>query len=176
MSESAASGHPLASFAGRAKEGPWLSYVGHLVSILARGKDTGGQFSAMEAIVRKGYEPPHHVHDHDDEAYYVIEGQFTFRIGEEVVEAGPGDMVFLPKGVPHSWTVEESGARTLWLAMPGGIDEYFEEMSEAVDSYELPEPPESLPLERMGALLSGKYGIHLVGPKEPHDKPKAGVS
>ena len=161
----------VAPFFRRTTQAPWLAYVGHRVKILVRGSETNGALSVMEAIVRKGFEPSRHVHRDDDEAYFVIEGTFHFEVGGVEHVAESGDFVFLPRGVPHSWSVDRSGARTLWLASPGGIDELFEELGEPTDSDELPEPPDPFPMERMRTLLQDKFHVYLA----PRDAVDASV-
>jgi len=154
--------HPLAPFIRGTSRGPWLDYLGNLVTILASAEETAGRFSIMEAIVRKGAEPPRHVHENDDEAYYVLEGRFHFEAGGLEFEAGPGDLVFLPRGVPHGWTIEETGARTLWVASPGGIDGLFTEIGNPTDRPELPPAWDELPLERMREVLENRFLVRFA--------------
>jgi mannose-6-phosphate isomerase-like protein (cupin superfamily) len=63
---------------------------------------------------------PLHVHHADDEAWYVLEGRLRFRIGEEILEAGPGDAVLAPKGTPHAYgnAVRGQPARYLLVMTP----------------------------------------------------------
>jgi mannose-6-phosphate isomerase-like protein (cupin superfamily) len=63
---------------------------------------------------------PLHVHHSDDEAWYVLEGALSFRIGDEVYEAGPGDAVLAPKGTPHAYGNAKRGqlARYLLVMTP----------------------------------------------------------
>ena len=63
----------------------------YLGTWLAEGKDTDGQFSLVEAVIPKGTEPPPHTHTREDEAFYLLEGGITFRLGGQTMEAGPGD-------------------------------------------------------------------------------------
>src|SRR2546421_232795 len=69
-----------------------------------------------------GYEwiAPRHVHHADDEAWYVLEGRLRFRFGEDTFEAGPGDAVLAPKGVPHAYGNARKGepARYLLVMTP----------------------------------------------------------
>ena len=58
---------------------------------------------------------PLHVHHGDDEAWYVLEGTLRFRLGEETVEAGPGDAVMAPKGTPHAYGNARRGERARYL-------------------------------------------------------------
>jgi quercetin dioxygenase-like cupin family protein len=154
--------HPLAPFIRGTSRGPWLDYMGHLVTILARYEDTG-TISVLEAIVRKGFEPPRHVHESDDECYYVLEGRFHFEVGGTEYDAVPGDLIFLPRRVPHGWTAEQDGGRLLWLAVPGGIDELFTELGQPAEAYKLAEePPSDPPIDRMVELLSSKFDISVA--------------
>jgi mannose-6-phosphate isomerase-like protein (cupin superfamily) len=63
---------------------------------------------------------PLHVHHADDEAWYVLEGALSFRIGDEVYEAGPGEAVLAPKGTPHAYGNAKRGqlARYLLVMTP----------------------------------------------------------
>jgi mannose-6-phosphate isomerase-like protein (cupin superfamily) len=63
---------------------------------------------------------PLHVHHADDEAWYVLEGTLRVRLGEEVIEAGPGAAVFAPKGTPHAYGNARKGepARYLLVLTP----------------------------------------------------------
>jgi mannose-6-phosphate isomerase-like protein (cupin superfamily) len=63
---------------------------------------------------------PLHVHHADDEAWYVLEGSLRFRIGEEILEVGPGDAVLAPKGTPHAYGNARRGepARYLLVMTP----------------------------------------------------------
>ncbi len=88
-------------------------YMGNLFGILARSEYTDGRYGLMEAFSRKGSEPPRHVHHREDEAIYVLEGEITFYVGGETYEAGPGTFVFMPRGVPHSFTFETDVIRML---------------------------------------------------------------
>ncbi len=89
--------------------------LGLLETFLAEGKDTDGRFSLGEGLAPKGAEPPPHTHTREDEAYYVLEGELTFRVGGQTVEAGPGDYVWLPRGVEHSFEIKTEQARALVL-------------------------------------------------------------
>ncbi|HEX5252170.1 MAG TPA: cupin domain-containing protein [Gaiellales bacterium] len=60
-----------------------------------------------------------HVHHADDEAWYVLEGTLGFRVGDELVEAGPGAAVLVPRGTPHTfWNARPEPARYLLVMTP----------------------------------------------------------
>ena len=105
--------------------GSTVSYMDCLFSILAGSEETDGRFGLMEMVAPKGREPSRHLHYTDDEGFYVLEGKVTFYVGEEAYEAEPGTFVFLPHGVPYSYTFEIDVVRMLAIMAPGGLEEHF---------------------------------------------------
>jgi quercetin dioxygenase-like cupin family protein len=152
-------------FARRAGSGVTRNYAGHLFSFLADGEGTNGSFALLEVTVRRGFEPPPHTHSHEDETYYVQHGTFTFEVGGEILRAGPGTCVFLPRGVRHAFSVDTNAARALILLTPAGLEQAFIEMSEPTDQTAgLPPVPEGgPPVERMGAVF-GARGVSFAPP------------
>lgn len=94
-------------------------YMENLFGILADSGETGGQFALIETLSRKGMEPPRHFHRKEDEAWYVLEGEITFYIGDEIYVATPGTFIFAPRGIPHSFVLETDVIRMLILLAPG---------------------------------------------------------
>jgi mannose-6-phosphate isomerase-like protein (cupin superfamily) len=125
------------------------------IVIRASAGSTGGAFSVLEEIPPM-VDTPLHVHEREDEIFYVLEGWHSYRVGDEEIEAGPGDLVFAPRGVPHAQRRFEPGVgRQLVLLSPPGLEGFFRELGEA---------------ERDGTLgadvyarVSGKYGITWLG-------------
>ena len=66
-------------------------------------------------------EAPLHVHHREDEAFWVLEGELTFQIGEETIKASPGSFLFGPKDVPHRYTVDSGPARMLFYPLAPGL-------------------------------------------------------
>jgi hypothetical protein len=79
----------VAQYARRVDSGSSVWYLGNLFTILAGSEDTEGRFALIEMLARKGTEPPRHVHHREDEAFYVLEGEITFYIGDETYVATP---------------------------------------------------------------------------------------
>jgi len=104
------------------------SFLGAPLTFLIDSAGTGGAYSLMEAVLRPGDEPPPHVHTAEDEAYYILDGSWTFRCGETTTEARPGSMVFLPRRLGHAFTLQSEAARALVLISPGGLDAAFHEL------------------------------------------------
>src|SRR5687768_436596 len=84
-------------------EGERADFPGLGNRFVLRGADTSGRFALVEhRIPPRGLAAPMHVHEHEDEYSYVLTGRMGAQIGDEVVEAGPGDLVLKPRGVPHA--------------------------------------------------------------------------
>lgn len=91
---------------------------------------TDGLLSVVEHPVRPGSLAPPHTHADEDELSYVIDGVFGMRVGDTVVEAGPGTYVFKPRRVPHTfWNAGPGPARLLEIIFPAGFERYFVEMA-----------------------------------------------
>lgn len=162
----AAPGEGSAQYARRASQQSSVWHRGALFSFLAVSKETNGQFGLMETVVRKGDEPPRHVHRREDEAIYVLEGGITFYIGDKTYGATPGTFVFMPRDVPHSFTIETDVVRMLVLVAPGGFEEAFRtsRFSEPAQSLELPPPLTGPPDVKALAAEMERYGVEAVGP------------
>jgi mannose-6-phosphate isomerase-like protein (cupin superfamily) len=108
---------------------------------------TGGALSVFETSIDAG--PPLHVHDRDDECFYVLDGALTVRCGDEIFDAATGSFVFLPRGRPHRFWTAGPAARLLLIAVPGGIEDYFREINAASGDDEL-------------TRIGERYGIRVV--------------
>ncbi|MBO3748450.1 cupin domain-containing protein [Streptosporangiaceae bacterium NEAU-GS5] len=93
----------------------------------ARGKDTGGSFTALENEIAPLQGPPLHRHPGEDEMYYVLDGLLRFVAGEREFEAATGGFVFIPRGTPHCFqNVGAAPARLLVMFTPSGMERFFE--------------------------------------------------
>jgi quercetin dioxygenase-like cupin family protein len=143
--------------------------MGYLMTWLAEGGDTDGRFSLVEVVARKGTEPPPHVHSREDEAYHILEGEMAFHVGGETIDAGPGDYVWLPRGVQHAPVAKTEQIRVLVLIAPAGLEEAFKQVSEPAGSATLPPLPEEPPdMEQMQRILAvfESYGVEFVLPQQ----------
>ncbi len=106
------------------------------------------------------------MHHNEDEAFWVLEGELTFEVGEETIKASPGSFLFGPKDVPHRYTVESGPVRMLFLLSPPGFEELIYATSEPAKENALPPPPEGPPseaeLEQLGAFAF-QYGCEILG-------------
>jgi quercetin dioxygenase-like cupin family protein len=137
-----------------------------LMKIKARAEDTDGTLGLFEEnFYREGAGPPLHVHSREDEAHYVLEGRFRFRLGDDEFVAGPGAWVWQPRGVPHSFKVETEGGRALCFYLPGGLERMFEEGG--VPAGDSTEPPrQEAPDAAAEAEFGERFGFEVVGPQE----------
>jgi quercetin dioxygenase-like cupin family protein len=143
--------------------------MGYLMTWLAEGKDTGGQFSLVEVVARQGTEPPPHTHANEDEAYYLLEGEMAFHVGQQTIEAAPGDYVWLPRGVRHAPVLKTPEVRTLVLIAPAGLEVAFLQVSEPARTPTLPPPSEEPPgMEQMQQVLAvfEAYGVEFALPPQ----------
>jgi quercetin dioxygenase-like cupin family protein len=159
-SERAAQSRPQ-PFIVRNEEGTHLWTMGMLMTIKASASQTNGEFSVMEARLPAGAAPPLHVHHHEAEINYVIDGRIRFQCGDVVRDCGPGDFVFLPKDTPHSFRAGPDGGRMLGIVAPAGLDELYAQVGEAAEELKLPDKP---PNVARWLELAPKYSIEVVGP------------
>ena len=151
---------------GRQSLGQSVWYSGHLMTFLATGEDTQGQFALIELVARRGNVPPPHIHHREDETFYVLEGELTVSVGGRTIKATPGTMVFLPRDVVHSFTINSDQARVLVLLTPAGAEGYFQECSVPAPAMMLP-PAVETPygeIQKMVAVAQ-RFGIEFVLPK-----------
>ena len=95
------------------------------------GRETDESIMMFEETLPAGVASIHHLHHDSDEVAWVIAGEFTFKIGDEVTVGGPGTCAFMPRNVPHAWknTGTETG-RVLFLYTPAAAGGLIEELSE----------------------------------------------
>lgn len=116
--------------------GPHDAKVGFLGSIGVRfmidGVDAGERFSVVEhPMSPRALAAPLHLHTREDEYSYVLEGRMGALLGEDVVEAGPGDLVFKPRNQWHTfWNAGDDTCRILEIISPAGFERFFRELVE----------------------------------------------
>ena len=115
--------------------GPDEGQVVHLLALGVRfmidSDATGGAFSLVEhPLPPRALGAPVHTHRNEDEYSYVLEGRVGVQLGGDVIEAGPGDLVFKPRGVAHAfWNAGDEPARLLEIISPAGFENYFRELA-----------------------------------------------
>lgn len=101
------------------------------VRFLVETEATGGAFALVEhTLPPRALGAPVHRHTNEDEYSYVIEGRLGAQLGDEVVEAGPGELVRKPRGQAHTfWNASDEPLRFLEVISPGGFERYFRELA-----------------------------------------------
>src|SRR5215210_5703205 len=101
------------------------------VRFMIGGDQTGGRFALVEhPLPGRRLGAPTHTHTREDEYSFILEGRVGFQLGDEILEAGPGDLVFKPRGLPHTfWNAGDDDARLLELISPAGFESYFRELA-----------------------------------------------
>jgi quercetin dioxygenase-like cupin family protein len=132
--------------------------VGGLVTFRLRGEESGGALTIVESVAAPGEGPPLHRHDDADEVLQVLEGEFRFQLGDEVKPAPAGTLVYVTRGVTHTWqNVGDVPGRLLAMFTPAsiGMETFFERFAPVADG---PSPMESF------KALAGDAGMEVVGP------------
>jgi quercetin dioxygenase-like cupin family protein len=137
--------------------GKALHVLGDVVTSLVAGAETGGAYAVQQQATHPGGGPPLHRHSREDEGFFVLEGQYEFRVGEQTFRAGPSTFVFGPRGIPHTFKCVGPGPGKIQVIIsPPGFEAFFEEADV---------------LGRQGPLdmgqvvaLAGKYGVEFLGP------------
>jgi mannose-6-phosphate isomerase-like protein (cupin superfamily) len=111
-----------------------------LVALKVSSEQTGGAYSLFEvAVAPQGGSQPH-VQHREDECFYVLEGEFEFLVEGARIEAGPGSLVYVPKGNLHAFeNAGKTTGRLLVSHTPGGAYEGF--------------------VEEVGRLMDGEAGL-----------------
>jgi quercetin dioxygenase-like cupin family protein len=154
----------IPAFAFREGEGENLWFLDFLATVKASSAATDGAVSVIEHVGRRGAASPLHVHRHDHEWWYVIEGELTLWVGGEIIEAPAGSFVFGPRHVAHTFAVTSDEARFLHVTEPGGFDVFMRALAEPADSAILPPEGIAPPDRHRLAELAAEHGIEVLGP------------
>src|SRR5438876_6130108 len=139
--------------------GPSEGKAGFLGSIGVRfmidGSEAGERFSLVEhPMSARALAAPLHLHTREDEYSFVLEGRMGALLGDDVVEAGPGDLVFKPRNQWHTfWNAGDEPCRILEIISPAGFERFFQELSDLGGA--LKADPEKL------AELNARYGVEM---------------
>jgi mannose-6-phosphate isomerase-like protein (cupin superfamily) len=123
------------------------------VRFMIDGDDTDRHFSLVEhPMPPRALAAPLHRHSREDEYSFVLEGRMGAQLGDEIVYADPGDLVFKPRGQWHTfWNAGDRPCRILEIISPAGFERYFEELVD-MTGHKTPETIDP---------IAGHYGLEL---------------
>lgn len=164
------------------------------VRFLIDGFEAGERFSLVEhPMSPRALAAPLHLHTREDEYSFVLQGRMGALLGEEVVEAGPGELVFKPRNQWHTfWNAGEEPCRILEIISPAGFERFFQELidmggvtqadpeafAQLRERYGLEMQPETVPelLERfrlrIGKPLTGGWKPEPLAGQPTTDRPE----
>ncbi len=117
-----------------------LAVVGDTYTILLSGEDTDGRYALIDMVIPAGGGPPPHRHDFE-EMFHVLEGAARFTVRDQTAELATGETVNVPANVPHAFANPTDGPiRLLCMVAPAGLEAYFAEFGDPVDSRTAPAP------------------------------------
>ena len=126
------------------------------VRFMIAGAQTGQAFSVVEHPIEPlSLAAPYHTHTREDEYSIVVEGEVGFALDEKVIVGRPGDTIFKPRNLRHTfWNAGKEPARILEIITPAGFEEYFAEVAAV---FAKPGPPDVSAL----AAIAASYGLSL---------------
>lgn len=128
----------------------------NVLDVKISGSDTNGDLAVFEQTsLSQGKGTPLHVHPFQDEVFYVIDGAYYFKVGEDKYNLKTGDSIFLPRKVPHAWTqVSEKGKMLVILQPAGKLENFFVTMASL----------DHTPAQEEVAQIFGASEMQVVGP------------
>jgi quercetin dioxygenase-like cupin family protein len=130
---------------------PALWNVGILWIMLTIDDETSDHFSLIEEVVPNGEAAPWHLHEWMDEGFYIIEGEATFRVADQVLTAQAGSFLSVPMGTRHSFRIDSAQSRLLNWYTPPGFEHVLMDLGVTATSRGL--PPAGLPPVDMGKAM-----------------------
>lgn len=141
---------------GKARHDKHMPFRGINVNDLkVSSKDTKGNFALFEYIGVEKTGPAFHVHLQQDEHFFVIDGDYKFRLADEYYHLTAGDSIFLPRNVPHTWIQLSDRGRLIYMVSPAGtFEDFFETMASL----------KTTPTREFMDTLHSKHDMKIVGP------------
>jgi len=149
------------------EEGEAFWLLGMLETIKVGRDDTDGQYGLIEIVARAGNGSPWHVHPDEDEWFYVLDGEFTFYVGDARLTLPAGAFAFGPKGVPHTFIAGPDGGRALVGFQPFLFEGFLREVGEPAPERVVPPPLDSPPDMKQLLPIGAKHGMEILGPPGP---------
>jgi quercetin dioxygenase-like cupin family protein len=145
-------------------QGRSLWFQGNLTTIKVAGEHTDDALGVVEGTFRPGHGPPLHVHRNEDELFYLLDGRVLVACDGRTFTAEAGDLVFLPRGIPHAFKVPADGgpARALFLVTPAHFLGFIEAAGEPAHEAVMP-PDQEYDIAKTEARADD-YQLEVIGP------------
>lgn len=144
-----------------------LWFQNSLVTVRVSTSDGQDGISVLDHRVPYGFSPPLHLHRTEDEVLHILEGEFRVKSNDQERRLVAGDVVLVPKSVPHTYRVESTPeGRCLSITMRGDFERFVRAVGRPAERPELPPPAGPPSPDAIQALkaAAAKFGIELVGP------------
>jgi quercetin dioxygenase-like cupin family protein len=136
--------------------------MGSLFEMKLSGQETGGAVGLAEVTQPAGIRTPLHVHHHEAEVFYVLDGRLRYEADGQLHQLGVGSTMYLPPGIAHRFAIDED-ARILVFAAPGGLLELYREVGLPAGERNVPAEPDPTELARW-ARHAPAFGLEVLGP------------
>ncbi len=153
-------------------EGDPIWAMGSLFERLVSGQETEGKLDVALVTQPPGIAPPLHVHTHEAEAFYLLEGTIVYQAGEDLHQLVAGSFIYLPQGVPHAFRITgTTPARFLSFDAPAGLMDLYAEVGMPASERRLPGADGRSIEEEIPRWneIGPRYGIQVIGPPIPAD-------
>jgi quercetin dioxygenase-like cupin family protein len=142
--------------------GEHFHFLNTLQTAKLTSEQTNGALSVVEFLGTRNFGPPLHLHDAEDEMFYILDGELWLSCGDVEAVQGEGAVVWLPRGIPHTFQVRSETARVLTVTTPAGFERFVATLGRPADSPVLPEPEAIDPAHV--AEVCAQFGIQVLGP------------
>jgi quercetin dioxygenase-like cupin family protein len=137
---------------------------------MAGTADNNGAFDFVISRMRRGTEPPPHIHSREEEFFYVVSGKIRAYVGGEVFSVTAGECIFLPRRKPHAWLITSEQVHTIAVITPGGFNDAVKKLGAPAERMEMPNDVDTLTYGHADLTETIKvfeqYGVRLLTPVE----------
>ena len=144
----------------------WLQDA--LSVVLVHGDETDGRYSLMHETLRKGAAAPLHTHSRSDEHFYILAGEVTFLVGDDIWIGRAGDFIYVPRNTPHAYRVDSDEAVFLNGYTPSGLEIAITDQARPAPRLDVPPHGATGPTDP-GPGAMHRYGMDLISSPNPLD-------
>jgi mannose-6-phosphate isomerase-like protein (cupin superfamily) len=137
--------------------------LGDVYTVKISGDETQGRYSVWEIEVAPNNGPPLHKHSMEDEAYYVLEGNFSFPYGSKETKAAKGQFMYLPRGEFHTYkNISSSPGKLLLIIIPPQFEKFLQDIGLPIEDKSSFRPPPITPavIENL-VKMAARYGLEI---------------